>query len=33
MDGTSPKAFHDVPSENYSGRMYRGDMKVFLGTE
>ncbi len=33
MDGTSPKAFHDVPSENYSGHMYRGDMKVFLGTE
>lgn len=33
LEGTSPKEFHDVPSENYSGRMYRDQMKVFLGTE
>ncbi len=29
--GKSPKEFHDVPSENYSGRMYRDQMQVFLG--
>lgn len=33
LEGTSPKEFHDVPSENYSGRMYRDQMQVFLGTE
>ena len=30
-EGTSPKEFHDVPSENYSGRMYRDRIPVFLG--
>lgn len=28
--GTSPKEFHDVPSENYSGRMYRDRMRVLI---
>ncbi|MBQ6526707.1 MAG: hypothetical protein IJI32_08845 [Clostridia bacterium] len=31
LEGTSPKEFHDVPSENYSGRMYRDRIPVFLG--
>ncbi|MBQ8082546.1 MAG: hypothetical protein IJ241_00025 [Clostridia bacterium] len=31
LEGTSPKEFHDVPSESYSGRMYRDKMAVFLG--
>ena len=30
-EGTSPKEFHDVPSENYSGRMYRDRIPIFLG--
>ena len=30
-EGTSPKEFHDVPSEYYSGRMYRDRIPVFLG--
>ncbi|MDO5453153.1 MAG: nitrogenase component 1, partial [Eubacteriales bacterium] len=33
LDGTSPKEFHDVPSENYSGRMYRDRIPVFLGPD
>ncbi|MEE1292669.1 MAG: nitrogenase component 1, partial [Acutalibacteraceae bacterium] len=31
LESTSPKEFHDVPSENYSGRMYRDRIPVFLG--
>ena len=33
LEGTSPKVFHDVPVENYSGRMYRDQMQVFLGPD
>lgn len=33
LEGTSPKEFHDVPVENYSGRMYRDQMQVFLGPD
>lgn len=31
LESTSPKEFHDVPSENYSGRMYRDRIPIFLG--
>lgn len=33
LEGTSPTEFHDVPSESYSGRMYRDKMAVFLGPD
>jgi nitrogenase molybdenum-iron protein alpha/beta subunit len=33
LEGTSPKEFHDVPVENYSGRMYRDRIPVFLGPD
>ena len=33
LEGASPKEFHDVPSENYSGRMYRDRIPVFLGPD
>lgn len=32
-NGTSPKEFHDIPSEAYSGRLYRDRIPVFLGKD